>query len=138
MKNFLIAAILSCLFVSCQKDKLTRATTWVNITYRIQSYDSNLQLNLMRGVYTDAVKGNIAKDTLLKNPGYYYIPASVLINERIYLFAMSTTGPNFYLSINDKDGNVLNKTNADSIRYHPITSLDTFEKWTARISIIPK
>jgi hypothetical protein len=135
MKNFLLLAFFLFTLISCTKDQLVKNRTWVSMTYRIQTLDSNLMVSLMRGEYTDNVKGNIAKDTLLVNPGFYNIPVSVLVGHKVTLFGMSTRGPDFELAIHDEEGVLLKKT--DSITFYPKGPFDTVDRWVSKITVIP-
>ena len=137
MKLWLFVLLAFVGLSACKKENgtLTKQDTYKEIVYRIQTQDSNLTIAFMRAVYTSTVKGNIQKDSVLTNPGFYSIPATVLTGAPVMLFAVSQRGPNFKLEIADNVGMILAAT--DTITHYPATALDTVEKWVSKLNIVP-
>ena len=121
MKKYIAIVLLMTGIVSCKKDTLTKKDTYSTIFYTIQTADSNLQVNLMRAVYTETTKGNIGKDTVLVNPGTYQIEAVVFNNVPVTLFAMSEISPDFHLKIESLSGTTFAET--DTVTIYPANQL---------------
>lgn len=136
MRKYLFLLCLSVTIFSCNKNDnpATSIQQYRNLVYKVQTTDSGLQINLMRAVYNDVQKGNIAKDSLLLNPGFYNIPATVLTGMDVTLFALDTLGPNFSLTIVDDKGKVLAAT--DTIIYYPANQLHG-DQWISKITCVP-
>ena len=136
MKRLFYLSIFTLGLYSCKKDEtLSKTITYRDVVYRVETNDSNLAIEFMRAVYTDAVKGNIANDSILVNPGFYNIPATVLTGSQIMLFAESRKGPNFYLTIVDDNGTILAET--DTVTHDPSNPLRDYDRWISKLVVVP-
>gem|GEM_PF-1677981 len=136
MKRLFYLSILALGLYSCKKEEtLSKTITYRDIVYRVETNDSNLAIEFMRAVYTDAVKGNIANDSILVNPGFYNIPATVLTGSQMMLFAESRKGPNFHLTIVDDNGTILAET--DTVTFYPSNPIKEYDQWVSKLTVIP-
>ncbi len=135
MRTYIFIISLLIGFTSCTKtETATKTDHYRNITYRIETQDSNLQVNFPRAAYEEVVKGNIKKDSVIVSPGIYMIPATVLANEKIELFGMSYISGNFSLQIIGPGNVVL--AQAENIPLDPANQLHP-DRWFITISATP-
>lgn len=124
------------LAMGCSKEEtLTRTEHFRDLVYTIETNETDLQVEFMRGQYDSLRKGNIAADTAFPAAGTYQIPATVLRGDAVVLFAQSNNGPEFHLKISDKDGTVLGET--DSITFYPANQLQEKDLWISKVKITP-
>ena len=136
MKRLFYLSILALGLYSCKKDEtLSKTITYRDVVYRVETDDSNLAIEFMRAVYNDAVKGNIATDSILINPGFYNIPATVLTGAQIMLFAESRIGPNFHLTIVVDNGTILAET--DTVTFYPSNPIKPYDQWVSKLTVEP-
>jgi hypothetical protein len=134
MKTYLLLLFLIVSCIACKKDeKLTKSEPYKNVVYRVQTTDSALHLIFARAVYTDSVKGNIEKDSILQYPGFYNIPATVLKGFNLRLRGISTKGTNFNLKIIDENGGILAQT--DTFEHWPVTPFDSVDRYVSTLSV---
>lgn len=124
------------LFLSCNKqDTATRIEHYAQVSYRIESNDSNLTVNFIRAKEIDGKPWNVTiGDSIIANPGTYLIPATILTGEAIFLYGYSERGGDFSLQITEPSGKILAQTNGI-----PLDSANALHpnRWYAKIWATP-
>lgn len=134
MKKVVFFLLAICTLYSCKKDELVKTVSYADLVYEINNDEDSLYIIYSRAVYNDSVKGNIDFDTVITQPGIYYINSRVLVGNKVMLYAYTEKGDGFGLRIKDEDGATLAQT--DTVTHSPANQLHP-EYWMSKLEITP-